>query len=319
MFTSLTTRNLTRLEDEAVCLATTLGTDIDAILRESSPEERIRILLTSIGTLPLSILFIQSERLRRDNCRWIPRTLLRRGAKVAEGSCYCQPDGRLMYQGRALISTRPFAINKTGSYFTIEVINGKQYFIGIQPQPGLDIEDGEKRYLIIPSRPALARDQVPQEVAILSLSPDQGVPSFHSELSEIETKYEFTAWLFDLALPGAKVLVAGGQAGQYQIWLPPKEHHWQLDAEAIDIIPWNLLTEESTILIGGYRFISSPDPDVWSREPRANEQSSTIYEGQKISMASPSVLFSSINIAMLAHHQSRPMLYSNPVEPYSDV
>ncbi|RKL25998.1 hypothetical protein BFJ72_g13889 [Fusarium proliferatum] len=250
MFTSLTTRNLTRLEDEAVCLATTLGTDIDAILRESSPEERIRILLTSIGTLPLSILFIQSERLRRDNCRWIPRTLLRRGAKIAEGSCHCQPDGRLMYQGRALISTRPFAINKTGSYFTIEVINGKQYFIGIQPQPGLDIEDGEKRYLIIPSRPALARDQVPQEVAILSLSPDQGVPSFHSELAEIETKYKFTAWLFDLVLPGDKVQVSGGQAGQYQIWQPPKEHRWQLDAEAVDIIPCNLLTEESKILIG---------------------------------------------------------------------
>ncbi|CVL07318.1 uncharacterized protein FMAN_15389 [Fusarium mangiferae] len=250
MFTSLTTRNLTRLEDEAVCLATTLGTDIDAILRESSPEERIRILLTSIGTLPLSILFIQSERLRRDNCRWIPRTLLRRGAKVAEGSCHCQPDGRLMYQGRALISTRPFAINKTGSYFTIAVANGKQYFIGIQPQPGPDIEDGEKTYLIIPSRPALARDHIPQEVAILSLSSDQGVPSSHSELSEIETIYEFTAWLFDLALPGAKVLVAGGQAGQYQIWLPPKEHRWQLDAEAVDIIPCNLLTDESKILIG---------------------------------------------------------------------
>ncbi|KAG4291533.1 HET domain-containing protein [Fusarium proliferatum] len=262
MFTSLTTRNLTRVEDEAVCLATTLGADIDAILRESSPEERIRILLTSIGSLPLSILFIQSERLRRDNCRWIPRTLLRRGAKVVEGSCQCQPDGRLMYQGRALISTRPFAINKTGSYFTIEVANGKQYFIGIQPQPGLDIEDGEKRYLIIPSRPALARDQVPQEVAILSLSPDQGVPSFHSELSEIETKYEFTAWLFDLALPGAKVLVAGGQAGQYQIWLPPKEHRWQLDAEAVDIIPCNLLTDESKILIGAK---SGKDMSVMSR------------------------------------------------------
>ncbi|KAF5697896.1 hypothetical protein FMUND_15267 [Fusarium mundagurra] len=167
MFTSFTTRNLTRLEDEAVCLATTLGTDIDAILRESSPEEQIRILLTSIGTLPLSILFIQSERLHGDNCRWIPRTLLRRGAKVVEGSCQCQPYGRLMYQGRALISTRPFAINKTGSYFTIEAINGKQCFVGIQPQPGLDIEDGEKRYLIIPSRPALGRDHVPQEVAIL--------------------------------------------------------------------------------------------------------------------------------------------------------
>ncbi|KAG4259321.1 HET domain-containing protein [Fusarium proliferatum] len=250
MFTSLTTRNLTRLEDEAVCLATTLGTDIDAILRESSPEERIRILLTSIGTLPLSILFIQSERLRRDNCRWIPRTLLRRGAKAVQGTCQCQPDGRLKYQGPALVSKRPFAINKTASYFTIGVINGKQYFIGIQPQPGLEIEDGEKRYLIIPSKPPLARDHVPQEVAILSLLPDQGVQSFHSERSEIETQYEFTGWLFDLVLPGAKVLVTGGQAGQYQIWQPPKKHRWQLDAEAIDIISCNLLTEESKILIG---------------------------------------------------------------------
>ncbi|RBA15946.1 HET domain-containing protein [Fusarium proliferatum] len=250
LFISLTTRNLTRLEDEAVCLATTLGMDIDAILRESSPEERIRILLTSIGTLPLSILFINSERLRGDNCRWIPRTLLHRGAKAVEGFCQCQPDGRLLYQGPALVSMRPFAINKTGTYFTIEVVNGKRYFIGIEPQPGLDIEDGEKTYLIIPSRPALARNQVPQEVAILSLSPDQGVQSSHSERSEIETQFEFTAWLFDLVLPGAKVLVTGGEAGQYHIWLPPKEHRWQLDAEAVDIIPCDLLTEESKILIG---------------------------------------------------------------------
>ncbi|EXL42637.1 hypothetical protein FOCG_15089 [Fusarium oxysporum f. sp. radicis-lycopersici 26381] len=250
MFTSLTTRNLTRLEDEAVCLATTLGTDIDTILRESSPEERMRILLTSIGTLPLSILFIHSERLRGDNCRWIPRTLLRRGARAVEGSCQCQPDGRLTYQGPALVSTRSFAVNKTGSYFTIEVANGRRYFIGIQPQPGLKIEDGEKRYLIIPSKPPLARDHVPQEIAILSLSPDQGVQSLHSERLEIETQYEFTAWLFDLVLPGSKVLAAGGQAGQYHIWQPPKEHWWQLDADVIDIIPCNFLAENYKVVIG---------------------------------------------------------------------
>jgi hypothetical protein len=251
MLANLTMRSLTRLEDEAVCLATTLGTDIEPILREGSPEERMRILLTSIGTLPLSILFIHSKRLRGENCRWIPRTLLRKGARAVEGSCHCQRDGRLTYQGPTLVSTRSFAVNKTGSYFTIEVENGKRYFVGIQPQPELEIEDREKRYLIIPSRPPLARDRIPQEVAILSLSPGQGVQSLQSEKLEIETQYEFTGWLFDLALPGDDVLVAGGgQAGQYHIWQAPMEHWWQLDADTIDIIPCNFLTENHRVVIG---------------------------------------------------------------------
>ncbi|KAF4339224.1 hypothetical protein FBEOM_6863 [Fusarium beomiforme] len=229
MFTPLTKRNLTRPEDETVCLATTLGTDIEPILRESSPEERMCILLTSIGTLPLGIL----------------------SARGVEGSCQCHPDGRLTYQGPAFVSTRPFAVNKTGSYFTIEAADGRRYFVGIKPQPGLEIEDGEKMYIIIPRRPPLARDRVPQEVAILSLSPDRGVQSLDSEKLGIETQYEFTAWLFDLVLPGAELLVAGGgQAGQYHIWQPPKEHWWQLDADAIDIIPRNLLTEHHKVVIG---------------------------------------------------------------------
>ncbi|KAK2600078.1 hypothetical protein QQS21_005164 [Conoideocrella luteorostrata] len=254
MLASLTTRSLTRPEDEAVCLATTLGTDLGPMLRESSPDERMRVLLTSVGTLPLGILFVDSERLRDENARWIPRTLLRRGARNAEGTCVCQPDGRLLYQGIGLISTRPFTINKEKSYFIIAAADGNQYFVGIQPQPRLEIDNVEKTYLIIPSRPPLARDRIPQRVAIVSLSPEQGTQGVLSLVQEIQTRYEFTAWLFDLMPPGSSDssnwVLGGSQTGEYQIWQPPKKHSWRLDLDTIDTISYDSIAKDCKVLIG---------------------------------------------------------------------
>lgn len=250
MLTLLTPRSLTRADDEAVCLATTLGVEIEPILRATTSDERMQILLTSVGTLPLGILMVDSERMSGQGRRWIPRTLLRPGTRALAGSCEVQPDDRLMYHGPALVSTRPFAVNKPGSYFNVEDADGKRYFAGIHPQSGLELDDLERTYLIIPSQPPLEWDHIPQKVAVLSLVAYPTVGS-GSDTLDVQTQFEFNAWLFELALPGSEVLVNGSmKPGEYHIWQPPKEHWWRLDPDGIDLVPFVPLAAETKVLIG---------------------------------------------------------------------
>lgn len=248
----LTTRGLTRPEDEAVCLATTIGVDLEPIFKAKSSEERMRIFLTSMDILPLGILFVDSERLRMKYCRWVPRTLLCQGPKYALGSLRCQSDGRLLYNSLALMSTRPFAIAKTCNYFAAETEDGKKYFIGIQPQPGLKIDDEAKTYLIIPSHQPLSRDSVPQRVAVISLSAKKEAKSVESQREDLQTQYEFTAWHFEFCLPGDERLHIGSvEPGQYSTWQADEQHRWNIDVEdEINGIPFTPIAEDQKVLIG---------------------------------------------------------------------
>ena len=69
-------RTTSKVEDEAVCLASILGVnDLKSILNGSTAEQRMQALYTLIGQLPASVLFHRSKRLDA-GFRWAPASLL---------------------------------------------------------------------------------------------------------------------------------------------------------------------------------------------------------------------------------------------------
>lgn len=71
-------RTTSRLEDEAICLASILGfepKDIASIAGASTAEERMQLLYTDIEQIPASALFNRSRKLE-NGFRWAPATLL---------------------------------------------------------------------------------------------------------------------------------------------------------------------------------------------------------------------------------------------------
>ena len=69
-------RTTSKLEDEAVCLASILGVnDLKSVVNGNTAEQRMQALYTLIGQLPASVLFHRSKRLDA-GFRWAPASLL---------------------------------------------------------------------------------------------------------------------------------------------------------------------------------------------------------------------------------------------------
>ncbi len=71
-------RTTSKLEDEAICLASVLGMEpksIASIAGAKTAEERMQILYTCMGQIPASVLFHRSRKLE-NGFRWAPATLL---------------------------------------------------------------------------------------------------------------------------------------------------------------------------------------------------------------------------------------------------
>ena len=69
-------RTTSKIEDEALCLASILGIDTKPIANASTAEERVRAMYILMKQVPTSILFHRSTRLDLEGFRWAPATLL---------------------------------------------------------------------------------------------------------------------------------------------------------------------------------------------------------------------------------------------------
>jgi hypothetical protein len=163
MLPTMTQRSTSRLEDETICLSALTGLDLAPILQLSSADDRMRKFLTSISTLPLGILFVEGEKLQGYGQRWIPKSILRGGTPEINQECIVQSDGKLAHTGFGLSQTT-FIIRNSGELcFGIQLPDGRRFFVGISPQPGLEISQTEKTYAIIPSKGPLSAGISPNE------------------------------------------------------------------------------------------------------------------------------------------------------------
>jgi hypothetical protein len=123
-------RTTSRLEDETICLGGIIGLDVSPLLRpriknETKREEelesvctlRMKIFLSMIKTVPRSILFWESQRIRESPWRWAPLSFLDKRACVAmsvkASQAECAPEGLLAsYNGIRLKLNQYSAIEK---------------------------------------------------------------------------------------------------------------------------------------------------------------------------------------------------------------
>lgn len=69
-------RSTSKLEDEAICLASILDIKFDEIAKLDTREARMRMFYSLVKELPSSILFHRGNRLSLDGVRWAPASLL---------------------------------------------------------------------------------------------------------------------------------------------------------------------------------------------------------------------------------------------------
>lgn len=74
-------RSTTKESDEALCLASLIGCDLQPIMDHSiNHQARMKAFFTSLNKVPVGVLFSSKSRIAEDGYRWIPSTCLwRRG------------------------------------------------------------------------------------------------------------------------------------------------------------------------------------------------------------------------------------------------
>lgn len=146
-------RNTSRLEDETICLGGIIGLDVSPLLgprikNETKREEelesvctsRMKIFLSKIKTLPSSILFWESQRIRETPWKWAPLSFLDKRACVAMtikgGQAECTPEGLLAsYNGIRLKLNRYSAIEKRFRILRIHFTDHETADAGLEYYP----------------------------------------------------------------------------------------------------------------------------------------------------------------------------------------
>lgn len=82
VFLSMAFRSTSRMGDEAICIATSIGLDPRGLL-ELSPSSRMYELLNILPTVPMNILFSPSKKLARKGYRWAPESYMQGRTGVA--------------------------------------------------------------------------------------------------------------------------------------------------------------------------------------------------------------------------------------------
>jgi hypothetical protein len=209
----------------------------------------MRKFLTSISTLPLGILFVEGEKLQGYGQRWIPKSILRGGTPEINQECIVQSDGKLAHTGFGLSQTT-FIIRNSGELcFGIQLPDGRRFFVGISPQPGLEISQTEKTYAIIPSKGPLSAGNLPQRVVILSIVGSR-TESNSAENVEYETRYEFLGWLFQQQYEDSVAVHDVDGPGTYTIWHSAIHHKWHDREESSIKIAFSLRDESRKWIIG---------------------------------------------------------------------
>jgi hypothetical protein len=146
MLHSVRDRTSTRLDDEAIIIASGLGVNVEAVSL-ASPIERMPALIRSMSSVPANLLFSVGDRLTEPGLRWAPKSVLRANGgyvmTVIDDMVQWMPEppggqlrmlrppSRLDVQGRGLLTFLPAlrlgAVHRTGAYTIAVVLNDVAY------------------------------------------------------------------------------------------------------------------------------------------------------------------------------------------------
>ncbi|KAL8641300.1 MAG: hypothetical protein Q9228_001867 [Teloschistes exilis] len=72
-------RTTSRLEDETICLSGCMDSSLDRLPWSSGAQERMKMFLLSMRTIPVGLMFVDRPRIEMEGCRWMPTSLLAGG------------------------------------------------------------------------------------------------------------------------------------------------------------------------------------------------------------------------------------------------
>lgn len=91
-------RSTSKVEDEALCLASILRQDIKDLLAERSPEGRMKMVFSKLKYISSRSLFTHARRIDETGLRWAPATLLSGGKMYRPGLTFIHP-GKVVPNG----------------------------------------------------------------------------------------------------------------------------------------------------------------------------------------------------------------------------
>lgn len=83
-------RNTSKVEDEAICLATLMELDLKTVLK-TPDADRMKVVYSMLSTVPPSLIFFHGRRIEEIGFRWAPKSFLGKGSRqhqdAVTGSC----------------------------------------------------------------------------------------------------------------------------------------------------------------------------------------------------------------------------------------
>ncbi|KAL9581542.1 MAG: hypothetical protein Q9212_003842 [Teloschistes hypoglaucus] len=72
-------RTTSKLEDETICLSGCMDLSLDRLPWSSGAQERMKMFLSSMRTVPVGLMFVDRPRIESEGCRWMPTSFLAGG------------------------------------------------------------------------------------------------------------------------------------------------------------------------------------------------------------------------------------------------
>lgn len=157
-------RKTSKKEDEAVCLASILGLDVEYIIGARTAVERMKRFWKLVKVVPIGIPFTRDPRLQDAPFRWAPASMLNSGTvvndnsrcgMVRENGLHLQTTGWVLNMNARVRPQHSFHFHdETGAYFTVFSDHGTKVFDGRHP--------GLTQYAILMLEPLATLAQKPQ-------------------------------------------------------------------------------------------------------------------------------------------------------------
>ncbi|KAI1101613.1 hypothetical protein F4804DRAFT_315402 [Jackrogersella minutella] len=182
-------RRTSKKEDEAICVASILNLDLDAIVSAKTASERMAKLWEAIQLIPIRLIFTTGLRLEQEPFRWAPASMLDAGmpffdngnrAVLHEDGLHLQVPGWIIHPDADLVPQYSFHFrdgDETSGYYTIYSdkrtarddhynVDSTQYAI-LLPEPLEDLLQGPQRnYVAIKASFRQSQQQIGGDVVI---------------------------------------------------------------------------------------------------------------------------------------------------------
>jgi hypothetical protein len=181
---SLLYRTTSKLEDEAICIASILGFkpgDIGIIARAKTAEERTQLMYTMMDQIPASVLFNRSKKLTQ-GFRWAPATLIGGNAEyVSAQAGRCDAQGlHARYSGYIVTRSKPgwgsrYIGDPNEQEPKLHIVGLGNYGETTTNQSTMETaEDFERFFRETPTAGFVLNPHEPTESALVSVSREEG-------------------------------------------------------------------------------------------------------------------------------------------------